>query len=193
MVHVVYASEQGDIFDRDWVNEDPSEAGYPLDWQMRFDRPVDSERDFVLDLPEDLGDSTYNATVACYSSRGDCIFCYMSDAVSFAKRINPDLTVFHELTREVVTGFKLKNVRRILEKDRDIVIKDAPDITVSVQSVLLATLKLHPEASVSIYDVLITALRKSPAGSPTVRVPREAAFAGGIEVVGTTIPRLLGS
>ena len=100
MVHVVYASEQGDIFDWDWVNEDPSEAGYPLDWQMRFDRPVDSERDFVLDLPEDLGDSTYNATVACYSSRGDCIFCYMSDAVSFAKRINPDLTVFHELTRK---------------------------------------------------------------------------------------------
>ena len=84
-------------------------------------------------------------------------------------------------------------MRRILEKDRDIVIKDAPDITVSVQSVLLATLKLHPEASVSIYDVLITALRKSPAGSPTVRVPREAAFAVQIEVVGTTIPRLLGS
>jgi hypothetical protein len=108
------------------------------------------------------------------SERGDCIFCYISDEVAFAERINPDLTVFRHTGSDKLTGFKVKNVRRILQQDRSIVLDDAPDITVAVDSILLASLKLQQTSSVEIYAVLIRALHKSVSEPPRVRLRKVA-------------------
>ena len=175
MVHMVYADEEGYVFDWDWVRENPDEPGSPLDWQLRFDSPNQLGRDAILDLPKTLQPGQFDATKACYSSRGDCIFCYMTDEESFAERINPDLTVFKKLGSDRVTGFKIKNVQRILQKDKSVLISDAPGLTVEVVSVLLATLKLHPEVSVQIYTVLIQALYKRLDEPPKVHVPPQLA------------------
>ena len=171
MVYVVYADEDRYVFDWDWVRENPDEPGHPLDWRLRFDDPVSLGQDVVLDLPKGLEAGKFDATKACYSSRGDCIFCYMTDEESYAERNNSDLTVFRQLVSNMFTGFKVKNVRRILQQDKSIVIADAPGLTVSVDSALLATLKFHKDAQTEIYAVLIRALLKGLEEPPRVQVP----------------------
>ena len=52
---------------------------------------------------------------------------------------------------------------------------DAPGLNVSVDSVLLATLKLHPDAAIQVYQVLIKALYKKAEEPPKVHVPPELA------------------
>jgi hypothetical protein len=170
MVFVVYADENRFVFDWDWVKESPNEPGSPIDCQLRFTNPLPLESEARLDLPKNMSPIQFDPTKACYSSRGDCIFCYISDDVSYATRINSDLTVFKSLVDDAYTGFKVKNVRRILEVDQTIRIGDAPGLLVSVDSVLLATLKRHPEGSVQIYSVLIHALYKRVSEPPKVRV-----------------------
>ncbi len=172
MVHIVYADEDGYVFDWDWALEEPDKPGYPLGpWSDRFDEEVDLKRDVVLELPKDLQPGQFDRTEACYSSRGDCIFCYLTDAESFAERLNSDLTVFQKLGTHEHTSFKIKNVRRILEVDQSLVITDPPGLTVSVQSVLLATLQRHPKDDVKIYDVLIEALYREMGQPPNVHLP----------------------
>ncbi|MBI3466442.1 MAG: hypothetical protein HY000_25800 [Planctomycetes bacterium] len=124
MVFVVYADEDGYLFDWDWVQEDPDKPGYPLGpLTDRFDREEsDLKQDVVLDLPKDLRPGHFDARKACYSSRGDCIFCYMTDEESYAVRINTDLTVFQQFGTNEHTGFKIKNVRRILQVNKSIVV-----------------------------------------------------------------------
>jgi hypothetical protein len=175
MVFVVYADAEGYVFDWDWVEENPHEPGCPVDPEIRFGSPIDQlGRDASLELPTQLPDPQFDWTQACYSPRGDCIFCYIIDDVSYACRINPDLTVFRSLEdRQKITGFKIKNVRRILEEDKDIVLDDGENFVVSVESVLLAVLKGHKEAKVSVYAVCIGAFRK--VDPPTVRVPKRPA------------------
>lgn len=170
MIFVVYTDEDGFVFDWDWVNANSDEPGCPLNPELRFEGPQQTRREFALELPQHLAPGTFDPTIACYSSRGDCIFCYVTDRMSFAERINSDLTVFYALGTESVTGFKIKNVQRILAIDKTIVIDDAPPLSVRVRSVLLATLKLHTDASVRIYDMLIEALFKT---NPEVRVPKQ--------------------
>jgi hypothetical protein len=172
MVFVVYADAEGYVFDWDWVEENPHERGCPINPELRFGDPIVWSGDAVLELPESFPDPQFDWTQVCYSPRGDCIFCYILEDVSFACRINSDLTVFRSLSdRQTITGFKIKNVRRILQEDQDIVLEDDPDLVVQVESVLLATLKGHRDAQVSIYQVFIGALRKV-ADPPTVRVPK---------------------
>ena len=91
-VYVVYCDAEGFVFDWDWVREGSS--GHPRDSGLRFGDPQRQERDLVLDLPSDLSPGQFDRTVATYSNRGDCIFCYFLEGVSFADRINSDLTVF---------------------------------------------------------------------------------------------------
>jgi hypothetical protein len=175
MVFVVYADADSFVFDWDWVEEHPHEPGCPVDPEIRFGSPLDLGRDVSLDLPERLPQPQFDWTQACYSPRGDCIFCYITDDVSYACRINSDLTVFRSLSdRQKITGFKIKNVRRILEDDQDIVLDHDPDLIVSVQSALLATLKGHKDASVRIYEVFIEAFKKVE-NPPRVRVPKRLA------------------
>jgi hypothetical protein len=175
MVFVVYADRDGYVFDWDWVEESAHEPGCPVDSHARFGNLVPLHGDAYLELPGELPTPRFNWTEPSYSVRGDCIFCYITDEVSYACRINRDLTVFRSLRDpNTVTGFKVKNVRRILEDDRDIVFDDDPDLIVSVQSALLATLKGHRDAHVSVYEVFIAAFKKA-SDPPKVRVPKRQA------------------
>jgi hypothetical protein len=175
MVFVVYADAEGYVFDWDWVEENPQEPGCPVGPEIRFGDPIVLGRDVSLELPAPLPEPQFDWREACYSPRGDCIFCYITDDMSYACRINRDLTVFRSLRdRRTITGFKIKNVRRILEEDQDIVLEDDQDLKVSVQSALLATLKGHKEAKVSIYEVFIKAFKKVD-DPPMVRVPKRPA------------------
>lgn len=171
-VFVVYANEDGFVFDWDWVESCPHDEGSPVDSQLRFDNPVDAKFEATLILPESLSPGVFDSQKACYSSLGDCIFCYLSDAPSYAQRVNADLTVFKALENGSVTGFKVKNLERILEFDKSIVLSDSPDIVVSVASALLATLKHQPMTEVRIYSVLIEALHKNATEAPRVTLPR---------------------
>jgi hypothetical protein len=182
MVFVVYADAEGYVFDWDWVEENTHEPGCPVNRELRFGDPIALNRDVSLELPEPFGDPQFDWTRACYSPRGDCIFCYISDDLSYACRINSDLTVFRSLRdRQTITGFKIKNVRRILEEDKDIVLDDDPDLIVSVESALLAILKGHRDAQVSVYAVCIGAFRK--VDPPKVRVPKRRAGGRALEAI----------
>lgn len=172
MVYLAYADEERYIFDWDWVKEDPHQLGFPVDSELRFDDRRELSADAVLDLPADLHPGTFDAARACYSTRGDCIFCYISDAPSFAERINSDLTIFKRLEANEVTGFKVKNVRRIVEKDHSILLSDAPDITVSVRRALVATLKGHADTEARIYELIIAAVFSKVREDTNVRLPR---------------------
>jgi hypothetical protein len=174
MVYLVFANKDRYVFDWDWVRENPSEPGHPIDVELRFEDPVTLGRDVVLDLPKDLKPGTFDRSKASYSERGDCIFCYISDEVAYAERINTDLTVFRHIGSDKLTGFKVKNVQRILQRDKSTVLDDAPDITVAVDSILLASLRLQQNASVEFYMVLIRALHKSVSEPPKVRLTRSA-------------------
>jgi hypothetical protein len=174
MVYLVFADKDGYVFDWDWVQENPDEPGCPVNAELRFENPFPLKRDAALELPSDLKPGKFDPSKACFSERGDCIFCYMLDDVAFAVRINPDLTVFRHIGSDKITGFKVKNVRRILQQDKTIVLDDAPDITVAVDSILMASHKLQQNASAEIYMVLIRALHKSVGDPPRVRVPKAA-------------------
>lgn len=171
MVYVVFADKDGFVFDWDWVEENPGEPGCPIDRDLRFGNPIEWKRDAVLDLPTDLRPGLFDASRACYSERGDCIFCYISDEVAFAARINPDLTVFRKLGSDTITGFKVKNLGRILREDKSIILEDGRELTVSVRGALLATLKGHRKTEVKVYEIIIESWR-TRVEAPTVRVPR---------------------
>jgi hypothetical protein len=177
MVYLVYADVSNHVFDWDWVREHPQDHGFPLDWNLRFGNPHPMDTDLVLDLPRNLAPGSLDQARAGYSKRGDCIFCYITGQESFAERVNCDLTVFRHLKTNECTGFKIKNVRRILQIDRSIVMQDAPDISVSVDSVLLASLKRHPNQKVDVYQVLIKALYRRAGEPPMVKVPAQIAQA----------------
>jgi hypothetical protein len=176
MVFVVYADAAGYVFDWDWVEEDTHQPGCPVNYQIRFGDPVTLEADAFLVLPEQIPAPQFDWTKPCYSPRGDCIFCYITADMSYACRINADLTVFRSLAEpKKITGFKVKNVRRILDLDENIVLDADPDLLVSVQSVLLETLKGDKDADVRVYDVIIEAFRTASSPPPKVRVPKRVA------------------
>lgn len=176
MVFVVFADVDGYVFDWDWVAEDPYSPGVPLDQNIRFDKSFDAQMDAVLDVHREVTPGSFDPKQASYSVRGDCIFCYIREDNSFAERVNVDLTVFRAMHDKSITGFKIKNVLRILRLDKSIVIKGAPDITVSVDSALLATLKINRDADVSFYSVLIRALFDAVGEeAPRVRLPNPSA------------------
>ena len=175
MVFVVYSDVSHCVFDWDWVKEDPNDPGYPLDFRMRFGNPHPLDFDVALNLPKEVKPGNLDPTKACYSARGDCIFCYMTSEESYAERVDRDLTVFRSLQSSEYTGFKIKNVRRILKSDQSMQICGAPGLNVSVDSVLLATFRLHPDAELQIYRVLIQALYKRTNEPPQVQMPPELA------------------
>ena len=177
-VYAVYADEEGFVFDWDWVHEHPDHIGHPEDPELRFSRgriatPVDTV--FLSD--QKLQPGQFDPTQAWYSRRGDCVFCYFSEAISFAERINDDLTVFYEFRHPTnPTGFKVKNIEAILEKGL-VKLDDCADLGVSVQAILLATFigranQPAPDKAEQIkaYDVLISAWRKNRIESPRVNL-----------------------
>lgn len=174
MVFVVYADSEGYLFDWDWVKEDPRHSGHPIDPELRFTgdpEPVVPEA--VLPGVEGINPRPFDAQHAWPSPRGDCIFCYFSDEFAYADRINNDLTVFRSLASDEPTGFKIKNVKRIL--DESFVQVAAPDLEVKVQAFLFAAFQRNPDKKYfHIYSVLIDAWLRSAADTepPKIFVPR---------------------
>jgi hypothetical protein len=159
MLYTVFADADGFVFDWDWVAEDPHHPGYPLDNDMRFGDLVREPGEFVLDLPDAPPASSFDSSFAGYSPRGDCVFCYMLDAPAFGARINEDLTVFYSLSdRDKITGFKIKNVQRILQEEEALNLSDAPGLNVLILPILRRTLPHHQEVTIKLYEIIIAAL-----------------------------------
>ncbi|MEK6674999.1 MAG: hypothetical protein AABZ47_05015 [Planctomycetota bacterium] len=172
MVYVVYVDPENYVFDWDWVEEVPSHPGHPVDPELRFltSDPIMPVPESALVGVEQLLPKNFKNTEAWHSQRGDCVFCYFSDTPAFAKRINDELTVFYDLhDRQTPTGFKVKNIRRMVADGHDVILKDAPDLTVAVQLLLLYTLGKHPN-DVRVYDMLIRAWLRPSEESPQVNV-----------------------
>lgn len=180
-VFVVYADAEGYVFDWDWVEENPHHQGHPVDPELRFvGNPDTVVPKAVLVGIENLAPATFSPK-GWPSRRGDCIFCYFSDDFAFADRINDDLTVFRSMETGEPTGFKIKNVSRILE-ERSAQMA-APDLNVAVQAYLpylLATFRRHPETKIEVYSVLIDAWmrRATHAESPEIARPLSRGLAG---------------
>ena len=175
MVYVVYADPEGYVFDWDWVQEDPHHPGHPIDSELRFTGgPEQSPSPAVLKGIDDLKPAQpFNPRLAWPSSRGDCIFCYFSDQFAFADRINNDLTVFRSLASSDPTGFKIKNVRRML--DEGSVRLHAPGLAVEIQAFLVASLVRNPDKkTVDVYSLLIGAWMRQVGQTepPKITLPR---------------------
>jgi hypothetical protein len=156
---MVYADANGSVFDWDWVQEDPHAPGHPLDPALRFGSLVHETREMILDLPEHLDPGRFDPTRPACSPRGDCVFCYLADAPSYAARINEDLTVFYSLEdREKITGFKIKNVHRILCEEQCLNLADAPGLNVLILPILRKTRQDHADVTLKLYERIIAAL-----------------------------------
>jgi hypothetical protein len=159
MLYMVFADRSGYVFDWDWVREDPAFPGHPLNMDLRFGNPVEESRDFVLELPDYLVPGKFDATKPAPSLTGDCVFCYMKGEPSFGERINEDLTVFYSLAdQSTITGFKIKNVQRILTEEQALNLKDAPGLDVLVLPILRKMLPEHQDVRIKLYEIIITAL-----------------------------------
>jgi len=117
-VFVVYTDAEGFVFDWDWVQADPSDPGIPEGAAERFTSQLEVPNAVLLGI-DDLQAAEFRAK-GWYSPRGDCIFYYISDAPSFASRVNDELTVFLSFASpDQMTGCKVKNVERIWKDVRE--------------------------------------------------------------------------
>lgn len=159
MLYMVYADAEGYVFDWDWVKEAPHQSGHPLDPELRFGEPIPEPPKFLLDLASaDFPVVTFDSSAAVRSSRGDCVFCYLTDSPSYGARINEDLTVFYSLAdREKITGFKIKNVQRILQEEQELNLCDAPGLNVLILPILRKALPDHRDVTIKLYEIIITA------------------------------------
>jgi hypothetical protein len=168
MVFIVYADPEGYIFDWDWVKEDPTRPGHPVDADDRFPaRPEAVVPKTIILGVDDLKPTRFDFQHAWPSRRGDCIFCYFSDEFAYADRINNDLTVFRSVKSGDPTGFKIKNVERILEGGvREM---NAPGLKVAVQAFLLETFRRNPKTNIKVYSMLIGAWMQQAAHAALTR------------------------
>jgi len=159
MVFMVYADADGFVFDWDWVLESAETPGHPLDPELRFGELQTVAPEMVLDLPGSLPTGEFDSSVVASSFLGDCVFCYLTDSASYAGRINEDLTVFYDLdNREKITGFKIKNVRRILGEQEALNLRDAPGLNVLILPILEKTLLHHHDVTIKLYKLIIAVL-----------------------------------
>jgi hypothetical protein len=184
MVYLVYADQEGYVFDWDWVKENSGDPGYPIDWPIRFGNPIKLSADAALELPSTVVAGAFDLSKAAYSERGDCVFCYICDEPAFAHRYNSDLTVFRQFgVNETITGFKVKNVRRICLDDKSINLgclddmnigpDAAPELDIAVDAIFLASLKGHKDVPVDVYTIIIRALFRDNRQPPKVTVPKK--------------------
>jgi hypothetical protein len=183
MVYVVYVDREGFVFDWDWVQENPGEPGFPIDWTLRFGNSV-NPGEAALDVPANVIAGAFDQNKPTYSERGDCVFCYICDEPAFAQRYNSDLTVFRQFGAETITGFKVKNVRRICLEDKSINLgclddmsigpDTARELDISVDAIFLASLKGHRDMPVDIYTIIIRALFRDNREPPKVTLHKKA-------------------
>lgn len=55
------------------------------------------------------------APVPFHSPEGDCIHWYFENVDCYAERIDAWLTIYREMTTDRMVGFKLKNIRALLD------------------------------------------------------------------------------
>ncbi len=111
-IFVVYADPEGFVFDWDWVPADQNDPSVPENASQRFTSRVKQQTAILVGI-EDLTIGEFKAN-AWYSTRGDCIFYYISDSPSYASRVNDELTVFMSFANsDQMTGCKVKKVSRI--------------------------------------------------------------------------------
>jgi hypothetical protein len=159
MLYMVFADADANVFDWDWVAEDPDSPGHPANMDLRFGNILQQPPELVLGSPAHIEPGKFDPTKPTLSSAGDCVFCYMSDHPSFAERINEDLTVFYSLAdRDTVTGFKIKNVQRILTEQQALQLQDAPGLNVLILPVLRRTLQLNQQLTIKLFEIIIAAL-----------------------------------
>jgi hypothetical protein len=87
-----------------------------------------------------------------------------------------------------ITGFMVKNVRRICLDDKSInlgcmdeksLIADiAPELEIAVDAIFLASLKGHRDMPVDIYTIIIRALFRDNRQPPKVSVPKKPRRSG---------------
>ena len=76
----------------------------------------------------------------------------------------------------MITGFKIKNVERILSEEKILNIKDAPGLNVLIRAILRKTLREHQEVTHKLYDIIIAAWVNVKI-SPPVPVPDDSDLA----------------
>jgi hypothetical protein len=115
MMFVVYADQEGYVFDWDWVKTDAADPSSPHHNHERFGERMNEAPPAMLIGTESLVQGPF-CPQAWWSSRGDCVFYYISDAPSFAQWVNDDLTVFWSFADDsIMTGCKVKNISRLLQ------------------------------------------------------------------------------
>jgi hypothetical protein len=184
MVFVVYADDEGRVFDWDWVRADPANPDYPIGWERRFVARAESPPRATLRGLESLSTGQFDPKRAVYSPVGDCVFAYFNDAPSFANRVNSDLTVFRDIASKEATGCKIKNIRnivgRIVETHEEWrASADGLEVVVSISvpvPLILAQSYLRQynpgsdeQEAIEVYPHLLTTLHEL---SPQVFVPR---------------------
>ncbi|HUY34390.1 MAG TPA: hypothetical protein VMV69_16710 [Pirellulales bacterium] len=72
--------------------------------------------EFLGFLKEGLADTGPFTAKPYYDAPGDTLFYFARDEQSYAKRLNPLLTVFLATEDDSLVGFKIKGVQRILRR-----------------------------------------------------------------------------
>ena len=168
--------------------ENPGEPGIPSTGRCASATRSTLSAEAALEVPATVTAGAFEQNKAAYSERGDCVFCYICDEPAFAHRYNSDLTVFRQFGTETITGFKVKNVRRICLDDKSINLgclddmtigpDAAPELDISVDAIFLASLKGHRDMPVDVYTIIIRALFRDNREPPKVTVPKKARKAG---------------
>ncbi|MFN0168667.1 MAG: hypothetical protein ACKV22_19765 [Bryobacteraceae bacterium] len=135
-VFVVYADAERYVFDWDWVEADPDDPSIPRYSSERFSYRTESTNSVLVGV-EGLKAGEF-VPRAWHSRRGDCIFYYISDAPSYASRVNDELTVFLSFgPARKMTGCKVKHVDRIWKDVRDSQrLREEPKASVPLVSIL---------------------------------------------------------
>lgn len=115
MVYIVYM-RNNHVFDWDWVKADPHDSDLPIDWRVRFNRRLPDLKPLTLDGVGSHPPNRFSSKECVYSGIGDCIFAYFLDKPAFAQRVNSDVTVFRSMDEDRPVGFKIKNVKAIVDE-----------------------------------------------------------------------------
>lgn len=116
-VYMVYADPDGYVFDWDWVEADPDDPRLPVRHETRFFKRSEITSDELL--VGNLGALSGSfRSAGAYSAKGDCVFFYIDERKSYARRIDEYVTLFFPLDSSSGTasiGFKIKYVGRLLD------------------------------------------------------------------------------
>lgn len=136
-VFLVFASADGCVFDWDWAPECKEHPGHPRNAQDRFPsgpevNPMPGE--LLLGNIRGKTPEPFRPRHAWYSTKGDCVFWYLSDTESYADWYDEYLTAFFDASapshgdrKNTCVGFKLKSASRLIETVRKWAAPNSPE------------------------------------------------------------------